>query len=351
MRERQQNIHRPKARRYSSRRRRKPSYVPIYADTNSNMPTEVINPDCDSGYSREIDSCPMPPCLSSAQIVSRGLQFDDIEINNLIGSGGFGAVYEGCYGGRRVAVKRINIFNKNKRAAVESFKAELAALRLKHTNIVRTILASAGDNFSDCAIIVMEYAGDLNLQQVINDSRDPLPRERRITYSLDIANALFYTHDNGIAHLDVKPANVIITPDDRCKLADFGCCQTVQDEIDEGHVSPTQRSYLTGTFAYRAPELLRGDVPTTKADIYSYGVTLWQMLTREQPFAGENQHVVIFGVVAYHLRPSFTTTVLNNMDEAWYVDAIMQCWSPKPEQRPTATKLLEKLSSKTLFKW
>ena len=76
-------------------------------------------------------------------------------------------------------------------------------------------------------------------------------------------------------------------------------------EGDTGRVSPTQRmSLLTGTFAYRAPELLRGDAPDTRADIYSLGVTLWQMESRQTPYAGHEPHAVVFNVVAYHSRPA-----------------------------------------------
>lgn len=72
-----------------------------------------------------------------------------------------------------------------------------------------------------------------------------------------------------------------------------------------GRVSPTQRaSLLTGTFAYRAPELLRGEAPGTEADVYSFGVTLWQMESRRVPYAGQDPHAVVFGVVAYNLRPN-----------------------------------------------
>lgn len=74
---------------------------------------------------------------------------------------------------------------------------------------------------------------------------------------------------------------------------------------ETGRVSPTQRaSLLTGTFAYRAPELLRGEAPGVKADVYSFGVTLWQMESRRNPYAGQDPHAVVFGVVAYHVRPN-----------------------------------------------
>ena len=71
----------------------------------------------------------------------------------------------------------------------------------------------------------------------------------------------------------------------------------------KGFIDVLCRSYLTGTVAYRAPELLKGGPPSARSDIFSYGVTLWQMMAREIPYGNENQHVVIFGVVAYNLRP------------------------------------------------
>ena len=81
-------------------------------------------------------------------------------------------------------------------------------------------------------------------------------------------------------------------------------------EGDTGRVSPTGRgSLLTGTYAYRAPELLRGDAPDTKADIYSLGVTLWQMEARRPPYAGHEPHAVVFNVVAYNARPTVRKTV------------------------------------------
>lgn len=110
-------------------------------------------------------------------------------------------------------------------------------------------------------------------------------------------------------------------------------------ENGTGRVSPTQRSYLTGTFAYRAPELLKGDSPTTKADIYSLGVTLWQMRSGELPYAGQNQHVVVFGVVAYDLRPETGTAASKAVQtdgEQKFAGIYRQCWGSNPLVRPTS---------------
>ena len=83
----------------------------------------------------------------------------------------------------------------------------------------------------------------------------------------------------------------------------ISCCEVLEGET--GRVSPTRRmSLLTGTFPYRAPELLRGDAPDTKADIYSLGVTLWQMESRQTPYAGHEPHAIVFNVVAYNARPT-----------------------------------------------
>ena len=113
-------------------------------------------------------------------------------------------------------------------------------------------------------------------------------------------------------------------------------------ESGKGQVSPTQRSYLTGTLSYRAPELLRGDPPTTKADIYSLGITLWQMASGYLPYSGQNQHVVAFGVVAYNLRPeSGIPMCSSSQSEQLYSKMYRKCWNTNPNHRPTAQVVTE----------
>lgn len=205
------------------------------------------------------------------------------------------------------------------------------------TVVLQTLATSCVDDVDE-AFIIMEFAGSVNMQMILTDSRTVVDTPRRLRWALSIASALQYIHDSCVAHLDIKPSNVIISSNDTCKLGDFGCSQVV--EIGTGVVSPTQRSYLTGTFAYRAPELLRGEPPSTKADIYSFGITLWEMLARCTPYKGQDQHVVIFGVVAYGLRPQLPEGVdWTDPLEATYRDLFMQCWEARPADRPQAYDL------------
>ena len=183
----------------------------------------------------------------------------------------------------------------------------------------------------------MEFAGEKNLQSVIDDPLEELDRIQRVKFALDIVQALQFAHRQGLAHLDLKPGNVLVTSEDHCKLADFGCCRSVEE--NNKPASPT-KSNLTGTYAYRAPELLKGESPSTKADIYSYGICLWQMLTREKPYGNENQHVVIFGVVAYQLRPEIKENIAG---EENYVNLIKQSWQAEPKLRPTASEIVNEL--------
>ncbi|XP_033110071.1 serine/threonine-protein kinase mos-like [Anneissia japonica] len=276
---------------------------------------------------------------------SKMVNEQDFSLDRLahLGSGGFGSVFKGTYCGMKVAVKYLHQSKRNRRAFVQSFKAELEAVNFIHENIVRILAASDPADISDGCFLIMEYAGDRNLLQCINDPGDHFSLQRRARYAFDIANALSYIHSNCVAHLDIKPANVIISPTDRCKITDFGCCRQVKNGLVVTDI--TERSYLTGTYAYRAPELLRGRQPTVKADIYSLGITLWHMLIREQPYDGD-MHAIIFAVVAYGMRPECPDTV--NINEQWYVSLFQQCWHASPSERPSACTLKETLAGKLL---
>ena len=200
-------------------------------------------------------------------------------------------MYEGTYKGTKVAVKKMHSNRRNRMIALESLRAELFVVRmnLNHPNIVRTLgTTSSGREVDDLPFLVMEFAGSRDLQDIINHPEEEISAFRRLKYGQGIGRALEYTHDKGIVHLDVKPANVIVDEKDVCKLGDFGCAQRIGECCDnEFTPSPS----ITGTTVYRAPELLKGFIPQTSADMYSVGILMWTLLTRETPYGAENLQV------------------------------------------------------------
>jgi len=264
-----------------------------------------------------------------------------VQMSKLLGSGGFGSVYEGKFRGRKVAVKKMNTNSKNPRAVLQSFQAETSIASFCHPHIVRTLAASSLDCPLSERMIIMEFAGSRTLQNILDNEKEIIDEERRIKFACHITMALEFIHGQDIAHLDVKPANILVDSRDICKLGDFGCSQIVDDGDENLPASPTY-SYLTGTFAYRAPELLKGETPSPKADIYSLGICLWQLLTREQPYGSENLYVVVFGVVAYNLRPRVPSV---DKTSCHYQQLVESLWQSSPCLRPTASETIEVLRS------
>jgi proto-oncogene serine/threonine-protein kinase mos len=268
------------------------------------------------------------------------LDINEVDIVCLLGSGGFGSVYEAKYKNSKVALKQLHTNTKNKKAAMQSFKAETRheVLALDHPNIVKTLGVSTASSLDDKPCFIMEYISTKTLQHILHDPDEMFDDSRRIHLADQISKAMVFIHKNGIVHLDLKPVNVLMTNDGVCKIADFGCCQYIED-----HPNTPSRSYLTGTFAYRAPELLKGEDPTYKADVFSFAILLWQLWSREIPYKLQNHQVVIFRVVACNLRPPIPTGC--DIDNR-YVDLMTSAWAGNPHDRPSMEDV-----SNTLGNW
>lgn len=261
-----------------------------------------------------------------------------------VGSGGFGSVYKAEYLGETVALKKVKKSAKNQLASRQSFWAELNAAHLRHKNIVRILAATTcvPSDFEDenrIGAVLMEFVGSRNLQQIIYGSAEPLEPNRWLRYSADIIHGLRFLHSHSVVHLDIKPANVLVSGEDVCKIADFGCSVKVDRGCEVTSVSP-HLSHGGGTYTHRAPELLKGEGVSPKADIFSFGITLWQLITREQPYIGDRQHVQ-YAVVAYNLRPSlhdksaFRSTLGRQCETL-----VTRCWSAETHCRPSAQDVL-----------
>lgn len=283
----------------------------------------------------------------SSRLWSSVIHWKELRSIQPVGSGGFGSVYKAEYFGETVALKKVKKCTKNKLASRQSFWAELNAAHLRHGNIVRVIAATTyvpaefGDE-GNTGTILMEFVGSRNLQQIIYEQAEPLGEDRWLGYSKDIARGLQFLHSHDVVHLDIKPANVLVSSDDMCKIADFGCSVKLESGCEMSATSPLL-SHVGGTYTHRSPELLKGEGVSPKADIYSFGITLWQLITRDDPYTGDRQHV-IYAVVAHNLRPCVQSHPAFCTAQGRLCRALLsRCWSGDCRCRPSAQELLPHL--------
>jgi predicted Ser/Thr protein kinase len=220
---------------------------------------------------------PAPPPPAPAEIAPH---FPQLEIVRLIGRGGMGAVYEARQRGlsRTVALKVLSAPHSADASFEERFVREAQTLaRLSHENIVSVYDAGrAGPHF----YLLMEYVDGPNLRQALQAGR--IEPAHALTVVMQICAALDYAHRHGVVHRDIKPENVLLTREGRVKIADFGLAKML-DRATRGP-SLTRASQAMGTPHYMAPEQIEHPQQVDhRADIYSLGVVLYELLTGELP--------------------------------------------------------------------
>ena len=163
----------------------------------------------------------------------------------------------------------------------------LAASSLEHRNVVRFIELVAHEGRPH---ILMEYLEGRTLKYYLKDE-EPLDLDNVFAVSIQLAEGLASAHAKGIVHRDLKPGNIFVTRDGSLKLLDFGIAKLV-DAVSGTDVTKLERitrtGQILGTAEYMAPEQARGEVIDARADVFSFGCVLYQMLTGRTPFAGES---------------------------------------------------------------
>ncbi|MFC9897878.1 serine/threonine-protein kinase [Nocardia sp. NPDC127579] len=214
-------------------------------------------------------------------MLQRGTRFAGYRIEQSLGAGGMGAVYLARHPRlpRSDALKILAAAVGSDAAAARRFEreADLAA-RLSHRNIV-TVFDRGVEHGRRW--IAMQYVAGVDVARLLDDG--PLPPDRAVHILAEVARGLDHAHTVGVLHRDVKPANILVADsgDDNVLITDFG----IAHSLDES-VALTTTGAVIGTLAYVAPEQIQGGDIDGRADIYSLGATLYEMLTGRKPFAG-----------------------------------------------------------------
>lgn len=219
---------------------------------------------------------------------------DRYQITGRLGHGGMSEVFEALdiISRKTVAVKMIKEDVMKNPINFKRFENEATiAASLKHMNIVEVYNHGA---IEGKPYIINEYMGGQTLKDVL-DSNGKFSMAEAISIMLQLTSALQYAHVHGIIHRDVKPENIFILPDGLIKLGDFGIAES------ENVISETGTKDIVGSVQYLAPEISTGKAASPQSDIYSAGVTFFELITGHVPFDGENS----VNIAIAHIREKF----------------------------------------------
>jgi len=226
-----------------------------------------------------------------------------------------------------------NTSNDDKFEARFRNEAEFA-LKTRHPNLVE-VWDAGRDSATGLYYHVMEYLPGGSLRELVADAKNGLPIERAVSIARDVAHALVHIERNGMVHRDIKPDNVLFTADGVAKLADFGISRFEQGE----DVRATRAAAVLGTPAYMAPEqMIDSHDVDIRADIYSFGVMLYELLAGRRPNAGENAMNTLAKAIeglsfadVRELRPDVPSAL---------AELVSDMTLPDPDDRPRSAALV-----------
>ncbi|HEY6447490.1 MAG TPA: serine/threonine-protein kinase [Acidobacteriaceae bacterium] len=214
-----------------------------------------------------------------------GQRVGDYEILSLLGAGGMGRVYRvrNIISDRIEAMKVLLPDYASERDLAARFMAEIRTLAgLEHPNIAQLRTAF---QFENQIIMVMEFVEGATLENL--GRQGPVAPDQLLEYASQVLGALSYAHSRGVTHRDIKPANIMITAHGLAKLMDFGIAKSTTD------LQLTRPGTTMGSVYYMSPEQVRGGTVDARSDIYSFGITLYEMLAGRKPFQADTAYSVL----------------------------------------------------------
>ncbi|GAB9475408.1 Tkl protein kinase [Globisporangium polare] len=282
--------------------------------------------------------------IDNQELMMKRIAFTGLYFKKLLTSGANGEVWRGEYAGQHVAIKKALGDKKDDIKTLEAFSQEIRlASTLEHPNIVRFIGLSWRALPDLCMVSEFMAVGDLAHFLPTQDGQSMTWANEKISLASDIANALVYLHSlmPVIIHRDLKSLNVLLTDDLQAKLSDFGLSreQSFEQTMTSG----------VGTMLWTAPEVLRGERYSEKADIYSFGIVLSELDTCLAPYS-LNEEVAGVKSKSMHLLPLISKGQITPKFSPDCPEPVLElakaCLDQDPSKRPPAMQVVYTLRSK-----
>ncbi|GJP75095.1 hypothetical protein CLOP_g5586 [Closterium sp. NIES-67] len=251
-----------------------------------------------------------------------------LKLHHKIASGSFGDLYRGTYCGQDVAIKILKPERLND-SLQQEFAQEVYIMRkVRHKNVVQFIGAcTKPPNLS----IVTEFMVGGSVYDYIHKQRGSMRLPMVVRVAVDVAKGMDFLHKNNIIHRDLKAANLLMDENEVVKVADFGVAR-----VKAGSGIMTAE---TGTYRWMAPEVIEHRAYDHKADVFSFGITLWELLTGKLPYADLTPLQAAVSVVQKGLRPAIPKGTHPRLAEL-----MARCWHSNPVERPEFSHVLRMLS-------
>ncbi|XP_043810046.1 serine/threonine-protein kinase STY17 isoform X2 [Manihot esculenta] len=250
---------------------------------------------------------------------------DHLKFENKVASGSYGDLYRGTYCSQEVAIKIL----KPERVSAEmlrEFSQEVYIMRkIRHKNVVQFIGACTRP---PNLCIVTEFMARGSIYDFLHKQKGVFKLSSLIKVATDVSRGMNYLHQNNIIHRDLKTANLLMDENEVVKVADFGVARV---QTQSGVMTAE-----TGTYRWMAPEVIEHKPYDYKADVFSFAIVLWELLTGELPYSYLTPLQAAVGVVQKGLRPTIPKNAHPKLAEL-----LERCWRQDPSQRPNFSEIID----------
>ncbi|CAD5190767.1 unnamed protein product [Musa acuminata subsp. malaccensis] len=252
------------------------------------------------------------------------IDFQQLNFGNKVASGSHGDLYHGTYNSQDIAIKVLKPESVNVDMQQE-FAQEVFIMRnIHHRNVVQFIGACTRPNFC----IVTEFMSGGSVYDFLHKQKGVFELPALLQVAIDVSRGMNYLHQNNIVHRDLKTANLLMDENEVVKVADFGVARV---KAESGVMTAE-----TGTYRWMAPEVIEHKPYDHKADVFSFGIVLWELLTAKLPYENLTPLQAAVGVVQKGLRPTIPKNAHPKLAEL-----MENCWQQDPTDRPDFSEILQ----------